>query len=131
MILIYKVSKIDASLLKEKITAENNTKTYKPQDYLFEGQKGGRYTESSLEDVFHKAKNLPKINKNVSLHTLRHSFAKHLLEIGFNLRHIQELLGHKSQKNAIIHFTQIKNYLQHKFGNNTKEEAIVKIVSKN
>ncbi len=78
-------------------------KSYKPKQYLFEGQKGSRYTESSLEEVFHKAKDLAKINKNVSLHTLRHSYATHLLEGGVNLRYIQELLGHKSPKTTQLY----------------------------
>lgn len=76
---------------------------YKPKVYLFEGQKGGKYTETSLEEVFHKAKKLAKINKNVSLHTLRHSYATHLLEGGTNLRYIQELLGHKNPKTTQIY----------------------------
>lgn len=76
---------------------------YKPKVYLFEGQKGGKYTETSLEEVFHKAKKLAKINKSVSLHTLRHSYATHLLEGGTNLRYIQELLGHKNPKTTQIY----------------------------
>jgi integrase/recombinase XerD len=76
---------------------------YKPKIYLFEGQKGGKYTETSLEEVFHKAKKLAKINKSVSLHSLRHSYATHLLEGGTNLRYIQELLGHKSPKTTQIY----------------------------
>jgi len=76
---------------------------YKPKQYLFEGQKGEKYTETSLQEVFHKAKSLAKINKNVSLHTLRHSYATHLLEGGTNLRYIQDLLGHKSPRTTQIY----------------------------
>lgn len=76
---------------------------YKPKLYLFEGQKGEKYTETSLQEVFHKAKNLANINKNVSLHTLRHSYATHLLEGGTNLRYIQDLLGHKSPRTTQIY----------------------------
>jgi integrase/recombinase XerD len=76
---------------------------YKPKVYLFEGQKGEKYTETSLQEVFHKAKNLAGINKSVSLHTLRHSYATHLLEGGINLRYIQDLLGHKSPRTTQIY----------------------------
>ena len=76
---------------------------YKPKLYLFEGQKGEKYTETSLQEVFHKAKNLANIHKNVSLHTLRHSYATHLLEGGTNLRYIQDLLGHKSPRTTQIY----------------------------
>jgi len=81
---------------------------YKPKKYLFEGAKGFKYSDTSLENVFHKAKMLAKINKNVSLHTLRHSYATHLLEGGTNLRYIQELLGHKSSKTTEI-YTHVSN----------------------
>ena len=76
---------------------------HKPKEYLWEGQKGGKYTESSLDEVFDKGKKLTKINKRVSLHTLRDSYTTQLLEGRTKLRYIQELLVHKSPKTTQIY----------------------------
>ncbi len=73
-------------------------KKYKPNEYLFEGQKGGQYSKSSVQKILKKAIRLARINKKATVHTLRHSFATHLLEAGTDLRYIQVLLGHNSPK---------------------------------
>jgi site-specific recombinase XerD len=68
-----------------------------PADWLFPGQREGRHlTERSAQKVFEKALAEAGIRKQVSIHSLRHSFATHLLENGIDLRYIQELLGHQS-----------------------------------
>lgn len=76
---------------------------YKPKEYLFEGQFGGQYSTRSAQKVFKNALNTAKINKEVSIHSLRHSFATHLLENGTDIRFIQDLLGHTDIRTTLIY----------------------------
>jgi integrase/recombinase XerD len=79
-------------------------KAYKPKVWLFEGQyEGEQYSEKSLHSVLKQALVKTGINKPVTLHWLRHSYATHLLESGTDLRYIQEILGHKSSKTTEIY----------------------------
>ncbi len=76
---------------------------YKPNDYLFEGQNGGQYSVRSVQQVFKNAMKKAKINKKVGIHSLRHSYATHLIEQGTDIRFVQELLGHKNIKTTMIY----------------------------
>ena len=78
-------------------------KQFKPHNYLFEGQNGEKYSATSIANILKKAARKAGINKNVTPHMLRHSFATHLLEQGTDLRYIQELLGHNSSKTTEIY----------------------------
>lgn len=76
---------------------------YRPKYYLFEGADGYPYSASSVQQILKAALAAAKIKKHASPHTLRHSFATHLLENGTDLRYIQTLLGHSSPKTTEIY----------------------------
>lgn len=92
-------------------------KEYKPDYWIFAGQSANKHlTERTVQKVFDTARRNAGIMKDVSVHSLRHSFATHLLESGVDLRYIQELLGHESSKTTEI-YTRVT------------EKSISKIVS--
>jgi len=75
-----------------------------PQLWLFPGQKAGEHLCcSSVQRVFYKARDAAGITKRVSVHSLRHSFATHLLESGTSIRKIQLLLGHRSLQSTQVY----------------------------
>ncbi len=76
---------------------------YRPKEYLFEGQYGGSYSPRSIQQVFKNSLLKASINKKVGIHSLRHSYATHLLESGTDIRFIQELLGHNDIKTTLVY----------------------------
>lgn len=96
------------SVLSEKIISDVRSLIAgrDQKEYLFESNRGGKLHERSVQKIFEGALSSAKIKKGASFHSLRHSFATHLLENGVDVRYVQELLGH-----ANIRTTQIYTHL--------------------
>ena len=103
------------TLLPESLLVQlrNYYKVYKPATWLFESPNGQPYSVSSIRKVFNRAKRAAKILKPATVHTLRHSFATHILENGTNLRYIQQLLGHSSSRTTEIYTHVCETDLTH------------------
>ncbi len=82
---------------------ENYFATYRPKHYFIEGQQGSKYSPESIRSFLHRSCKAAGIKKRVTPHTLRHSYATHLLEGGTDIRYIQELLGHNDPKTTMIY----------------------------
>ena len=79
---------------------------FRPKEFLFEGQDGGKYSVRSAQNVFKNAMKKAGIHKTVGIHSLRHSYATHLLEYGTDISLIQKLLGH-NQISTTLNYTKI------------------------
>jgi site-specific recombinase XerD len=77
---------------------------YHPTEWLFNGaEKNDPISTNSIQQLFYKAKKRAGITKPASVHTLRHSFATHLIEAGTSLHHVQLLLGHRSPTTTTVY----------------------------
>lgn len=77
-------------------------------DFVFSSERGGRLTERTAQIVFERALKSAGIQKDATFHSLRHSFATHLLENGVDVRYVQELLGHQNIRTTQI-YTHVTN----------------------
>lgn len=98
------------SLIPEKILAElkENIELSSINNCVFESARGGKLTERTAQKVFENALYEAKIGKDATFHSLRHSFATHLLENGVDVRYVQELLGHANIRTTQI-YTKVTN----------------------
>ena len=77
-------------------------------DFVFDSNRGGKLTTRSFQKVFETALKKTNIKKDATFHSLRHSFATHLLENGVDVRYVQELLGHANIRTTQI-YTKVTN----------------------
>ncbi|MCB9035959.1 MAG: tyrosine-type recombinase/integrase [Lewinellaceae bacterium] len=87
-------------------------RTYKPRYWLFEGQTGGQYSESSLQALFGRAREESGVNPFITIHGLRHSFATHLVERGVSLHKVKQLLGHEHLKTTEVYLHLAQDFFQ-------------------
>jgi len=88
------------------------TNHHATNDYVFTSNRGSYLSQRAVQKVFSKALKQAKIKKDATCHSLRHSFATHLLENGTNIRYIQELLGHKRLETTQIYTKVASNKLK-------------------
>jgi site-specific recombinase XerD len=81
----------------------NYWKRYRPDVWLFETQPGRALADKTVQHAFKNALHKSGVKKDVGIHSLRHSFATHLMEQGVSLPVIQQLLGHKSLRTTSVY----------------------------
>jgi site-specific recombinase XerD len=96
---IFILSKICLEKIKNLIEIDKLTN----EDYLFTTNRKEKYSPRTVAEIINNACEIAKIQKNVHPHTLRHSFATHLIQNGNSVNEVQSLLGHKSPETTMIY----------------------------
>ena len=94
---------IIAEILKGNLKDLIKHEKLKLEDYLFSSNRRSRYHTRSLQQILKTAVIRAEINKDVTPHTLRHSFATHLIENSYSVAEVQSLLGHKSPETTFTY----------------------------
>jgi integrase/recombinase XerD len=96
------------TLLPEKLMEDLKTFTVgkSGSEFVFNSERGGRLVEKSIQNVFDRAIKATGIVKPATFHSLRHSFATHVLENGVDVRYVQSLLGHQNIRTTQL-YTQV------------------------
>lgn len=82
---------------------KNYLSTYRPETYVLESTTGGPYSSSSIRAFLRRSCKKAGITKKITPHSLRHSYATHMIENGVGLRHVQELLGHSKPETTMLY----------------------------
>ena len=98
-----KKDRISVLSSKVKVLLLEYIEIYKPRFYLFEGQTGGKYSDRSVQNIMQDAVLKSGVDENATVHTLRHTFATHMILQGVDLRRVQELLGHASLETTAVY----------------------------